>query len=67
MVTKYEFQDKDSPVWKRSQDWPSHDINDTYLGLPKGLAKLYEQERPALVKFGMVQEAPTPKQLTLSL
>lgn len=67
IVTKYEFQDKDRPLWRRSQDWPSHDINDTYLGLPKGLAKLYERERPALVKFGLVQDAPAPKQLTLSL
>jgi hypothetical protein len=67
MVTKYEFQDKDSPLWRRSQEWPTHNINDTYLGLPKGLARLYERERPALVKFRLVQEATAPKQLTLSL
>jgi hypothetical protein len=67
MVTKYEFQDKDSPIWRRSQEWHGYDINDTYLGLPKGLVKLYERERPALVKFGLVQEATAPKQLTLSL
>lgn len=67
MVTKYEFQDKESPLWRRSQDWPGYDINDTYLGLPKGLTKLYERERQALVKFGLVQEAPAPKQMTLSL
>lgn len=67
MVTKYEFQDRDSPIWRRSQEWHGYDINDTYLGLPKGLAKLYERERSSLVKFGLVQEAPAPKQLTLSL
>lgn len=64
MVTRYEFQDKDSPIWRRSQEWPGYDINDTFLGLPRGLSKLYERERPALEKCGLL---PPSKQLNLSL
>jgi antirestriction protein ArdC len=66
MVTRYEFQDESGSFWRRSQEWRHYDINDTYLGLPRGLTKLYEREKPALVKHGLVKEAIT-KQLVLSL
>ena len=64
-VTRYEFQDESGAFWHRSQEWPRYDINDTYLGLPLGLAKLYEREQPALVQHGLAPP-PTTKQLKLS-
>jgi antirestriction protein ArdC len=67
MVTKYEFQDDSGSYWKRSQEWPSYDLNDTYLGLPRSLSKLYERENPALIKFGLIKEPTSTKQLTLAL
>jgi len=67
MVTKYEFQDDSGSFWNNQREWSRYDINDTYLGLPKSLAKLHERERPALVRFGLVKEAPAARQMTLSL
>ena len=63
--TRYEFADQSGTFWRRSQEWPSYDINDTYLGLPRGLGKLYEREKPALVKNGLVA-APAVRQLGFS-
>ena len=65
-VTRYEFQDESGCFWRRSQEWRGYDINDTYLGLPRGLAKLYERERPALVAHGMIAPVTTSRQLSLS-
>ena len=67
MVTKYEFQDESGSFWRRSQEWPSYDLNDTYLGLPRSLSKLHERENPALIKFGLIKEPTSTKQLTLAL
>ena len=68
LQTRYEFQDESGSFWHRSQDWPRHNINDTYLGLPRGLAKLYERERPALIKHGLIAPPPPkfPKQLGMN-
>jgi len=65
--TRYEFQDESGAFWRRSQDWAHYDINDTYLGLPKGLRKLYDREHPALVKFGVIAPPSASRQGELSL
>jgi len=65
LVTKYEFQDPSGSFWIRSQEWKSHDINDPYLGLPRGMRTLNEREQPALVRFGVIKPRTT-KQLGLS-
>jgi hypothetical protein len=65
-VTRYEFQDESGAFWHRSQEWPRYDINDTYFGLPRGLAKLYEREQPALIQHGLVTAPSAAKQLKLS-
>ena len=65
LCTSYEFQDESGSFWHRSQDWPRYNINDTYLGLPRNLAKLYEREQPALIRHGLVK-APAKRQLDLS-
>ncbi len=67
MFTVYEFQDESGSFWKRSQDWPEYDTNDTYSGLPRGLSNLYRREQPALVKFGLVSQPAAPKQGGLNL
>jgi antirestriction protein ArdC len=64
--TRYEFQDDSGAFWRCQREWGRYDINDTYLGLPVGLKKLYEREKPVLIKLGLVS-APTPtKQLNLT-
>jgi len=63
LCTSYEFQDESGSFWHRGQEWRGYDINDTYLGLPKGLAKLYERERPVLIKHGLAQP-PAPSRQT---
>lgn len=65
VVTRYEFQDSSGMFWHGQRDWPWYDFNDTYLGLPKELAKLYERERPALIKYGL-QSPIQNKQLEMN-
>jgi hypothetical protein len=34
--------------WRREEDWPSFNGNDTYCGLPRTLRKLYDREKAEL-------------------
>ena len=34
--------------WRREEDWPGFNGNDTYCGLPRTLRRLYEREKAAL-------------------
>ncbi len=65
--TRYEWQKPDETLWRRSQEWSSHNINDTYLGLPRGLAKLYDREMPALIQHGLVSIQNQPQQGELAI
>jgi hypothetical protein len=65
--TRYEWQKPDETLWRRSQEWPTHNINDTYLGLPRGLAKLYDREMPALIQHGLVSSQNQPQQGELAI
>jgi antirestriction protein ArdC len=65
--TRYERQKPDETFWRRSQEWPSHNINDTYLGLPRGLAKLYDREMPVLIQHGLVSLQNQPQQGELAI
>jgi antirestriction protein ArdC len=63
--TRYEFQDESGSFWRGQREWARYNINDTYLGLPSGLSKLYEREQPVLVKFGLVSPPAPVRQLDL--
>ncbi len=65
LVTKYEYQDKSGAFWNSQRQWPKYDINDTYLGLPRGLEKLYERELPALRLFGLAPQPVPSKQMDM--
>lgn len=48
--TCYEFKYPDDVFvknkrWQDSHQWPSYDFNDTYSGLPRSLAKLYDKNK----------------------
>jgi antirestriction protein ArdC len=63
--TRYEFQDQSGSFWHEQRSWPQYNINSTYLGLPRGLAKLYEREQPALIKFGLTMPPAPSKQIEM--
>lgn len=65
LVTRYEFQDESKCFWCCSKKWPTYNTNDTYSGLPRGLSKLFDRERPALIQHGLIQARPN-RQLSLS-
>jgi transposase len=39
--TEYQFRRLGQVTWQGSRAWPAYNINDTYLGLPKSLRRLY--------------------------
>lgn len=40
-----EYQWNDEGRWLPGSKWPAYNINDTYLGMPRRLSKLYEREK----------------------
>ncbi len=40
-----EYQWNDQGRWQPGSKWPAYNINDTYLGMPRRLSKLYEREK----------------------
>lgn len=62
-VTVYQFRGSLyrglSKQWHDARYWPSYDFNDTYLGLPPKLVKLWEQQQRVLAAHGL---APQPQQ-----
>ena len=61
VCTEYEWRRGDGP-WRKAREWPTYDGNDTYNGLPRSLAKLYEANKAAVDLFIYGKE---PDQLSL--
>ena len=50
--TNYYWRPIGQTVWQHMQRWPTYNLNDgMYGGCPRGLATLFEREKPALAKF----------------
>lgn len=43
-----EYQWNDEGRWLLGTEWPAYNINDTYLGMPRRLSKLYEREKATI-------------------
>ncbi|RDB07814.1 hypothetical protein [Runella aurantiaca] len=43
-----EYQWNDEGRWQPGFKWPSYNINDTYLGMPRRLGTLYEREKETI-------------------
>jgi hypothetical protein len=65
LCTSYEFMDESAGFWCSQQSWPGYDINDPYLGLPRGLGKLHEREKPTLIKYGLAIASAPSRQMRL--
>jgi len=66
IITRYEYQDESKAFWHSERDWYAYNINDTYLGLPRGLSKLYAREKPALIKYGLAKPPAPSAQFDLA-
>jgi len=47
-ATLYQFSYTDNGDWHDQHDWHKYNFNDSYLGLPKSLSKLYYQNKAEL-------------------
>lgn len=43
-----EYQWNEDGQWQPGSKWPAYNINDTYLGMPRRLSKLYEREKETI-------------------
>jgi hypothetical protein len=66
-TTRYEFMDESGCFWHDQKDWPRYNFNDTYLGLPRGLNKLYEREQVALTKYNLTPPVAMVRQMSFRL
>jgi hypothetical protein len=49
--TTFEWRRAGSDGWNPQRQWPSYDINHTYLGVPRGLDRLYDREIDHVIRL----------------
>lgn len=58
--TEYQFRRTGHQHWQDSNNWHGYNINDTYLGMPKSLLRLYRSHKAEIVAALDGQPVPQP-------
>lgn len=59
--TEYHWRRIGETAWRRSQEWPTYNPNDTYMGTPRSLMKLwtkYQEQIAAALKHTAEDAGP---------